>query len=189
MLSLKTEPDPSALEQLLSECFQLSDAFSLTDGPRTTPGGTALLHRLRPYWLGTFKTQHWFCYYVPEGYKKRVFLFRSCAESIRIVMDSYRHLIFATTSSGICRKIYVSFPAENSLWGLYPTKIIAVFILRSMRVRADFKTSADGKRWTRLQESRASTGLRNESGKRFFCMAGTLLFCRGNIIRKFLIIS
>ena len=94
MLSLKTEPKSSSLKQLFSECFQLSDTFSLTSGPYTTPSGEALLYLLKTYWLHTFKTRHWFCYYVPEGYEKRVFLFRSCAESKRIMMDSYRHLFF-----------------------------------------------------------------------------------------------
>lgn len=129
MLSLSTEPNPASLEQLFTECFRLSDSFSLTEGPCGSTKAKSLLHLLEPYLVGTIETQHWFCYYVPKGYEKRVHIFRSCDESKKILMDSYESLFLNGNSKleiaeDVCffskRKLFMGTVTHENICYVYP---------------------------------------------------------------------
>lgn len=98
MLSINVEPNHTSFERLLQECFRISDSFSLTP-PRKdalSASGIDLLQCLSPYKIGTIKTHRWFSNYAPPWEKSgmQVFVFRSCKETQKILMERYQHLFF-----------------------------------------------------------------------------------------------
>ena len=53
-----------------------------------------VMQLLSPYHINTVHTNHWFCYRVPEGYDKEVYLFAATAESKRIILVQYDSLFY-----------------------------------------------------------------------------------------------
>lgn len=89
MLLLNKSISKDCFNNLIEECFNVADTFSLTKGPDLYPEGKALLEQLNPYFVKTIETQHWFSYYVPAPYKKKIYIFKACDESKNAILESY----------------------------------------------------------------------------------------------------
>lgn len=91
MLSLEKELEFNSFQKLILECFKRADIFSLTQNDSLHQ---KVLGELAPFLIKEIKVQHWFCYYVPQGYEKNVFLFRAALETRKIILSNYHSLFF-----------------------------------------------------------------------------------------------
>lgn len=95
MLSLSSNIVGSAFEGYVSACFQKADTFSLTKNRwrwDESEEHARVLQRLSPYYIRTLHTNHWFAFYLPEGYELEVYLFRADPEAKRIILEEYNSL-------------------------------------------------------------------------------------------------
>lgn len=96
MLSLKSNIVGKQFAEQISACFKFADTFSLTENgwlkSCEQEESIQLLRSLNPYHIKTLHTDHWFCYYVPKGYEKEVYLFRATPESRDILLSAYNRI-------------------------------------------------------------------------------------------------
>lgn len=76
MLLLNKSISKDCSNNLIEECFNVADTFLLTEGPDLYPEGKALLDALKPYLIKSIETNHWFSYYVPAPYRKKIYIFK-----------------------------------------------------------------------------------------------------------------
>lgn len=82
----------SNFQGLLDLCFELSTYFSLTKfEPYDKPSYTALLKELTPFYIKTFDTSHWFCFYTLRGTIERL-LFSANTHTKEILQRYFNHL-------------------------------------------------------------------------------------------------
>ena len=93
MMSLVNKPSSDLQKKILTESMEVSDVFSLTEGPFESRNSDVLRQQLEPYLLRTLRIQHWFSYYVPTGYEIKVNLYQTCEETKQILKQSYHRLL------------------------------------------------------------------------------------------------
>ena len=98
MYSLLSDISGQSFEKFISFCFEKADVFSLTKSgwPGSDRSGDFIrvMQLLKPYLINTVHINHWFCYRVPEGHDKEVYLFTANAESKRIILEQYDSLFY-----------------------------------------------------------------------------------------------
>lgn len=96
MISLKSNIVGKDFARQISACFNFADTFSLTKNGWLKSceheKSTQLLRLLNPYHIETLHTNHWFCYYVPKGSEKEVYLFRTTPEARDIILSTYNRI-------------------------------------------------------------------------------------------------
>lgn len=101
MLSLTSNICGKPFCDYLSVCFQHADVFSLTQNgwfdADKNEESDRLLQLLKPYHIHTLRTNHWFCYRVPAGYKIVIYLFKAIPETKDILLAEYNSIFYKDT--------------------------------------------------------------------------------------------
>ncbi|TYQ16478.1 UNVERIFIED_CONTAM: hypothetical protein Cloal_3019 [Acetivibrio alkalicellulosi] len=96
MLKLKENIEKKSFMAMLDICFKYSTYFSLTESPikdyAQSEEYIKFLEGLSQFYIKTIETQHWFCYYVPKGHEKKVFLFKADKKAQTIIQSHFDNI-------------------------------------------------------------------------------------------------
>jgi len=139
MLQLKKNITGSCFTAFLDLCFKYSTYFSFTQNPVKEYAESSdhinFLEKFSQFYVKTIETRHWHCYYVPEGYNKKVYLFnvdRKAQDYIKEYFDNLYLIDFNGENPGgfsifpqdLCffvgNKLFVGTVSHEDICNVYP---------------------------------------------------------------------